>query len=498
MKQRFCPALVLLLCSLTASLFADDFGKHRITSVAYDIKGSTRVFPLVQAVPIDTDRVFPSRAHFETYIADLEIRLNNQRVFESATVETAYGDPESDGVIPVSIIVHTVDTWNIIALPYPKYDSNSGFELKLKFKDYNFFGSMQELNGDVNYKIGDDGKTAITSNIDFSIPFTAWGYSSNWKAEASVELPQDELPLWTFSTGFNIAFPVGWTAIVVGFDQAIVINDRNSESEYYENDEYYLKNTFYANVPFVVYTLDYYGDIILTPNAAVDFNWGFDGIQNNLLKGPELIWGYTVATGRKDWVRNFRSGLAAETETEWSYNLDHGTDVKTSVKGSVSGYTSIFDRIGLTGRTLAFYNLNGNNSGSAGEEMRGILNERIKTYTAVTFNVDLPIRIMRVNFEEMTGVSWTKYIGFEMHGSPFFDMTLSHDWESGRSYSLLDAWYSGGMELIVYPSKMRSIYGRVSVGFDLEEAFRSGSLSGYAERDGAAIRELFFGIGLHY
>lgn len=491
-------SLAFLFSVLTAPMFSEDSERYRITAVTYDIKGTTRLFPLSLAVPIDTDRVFASRALIDSYLADVEIRLNNQRVFESARVDSAYGESGTDGIIPVALVVHTVDTWNVIALPYPKYDSNSGFELKLKFKDYNFFGSMQDLNGDVNYKIGNDGKTSITSNLDFSIPFRAWGYSSNWKAEASVELPQDELPLWTLSTGFNISFPVGWTAIVVGFDQALVLNDRDSESVYYDNDAYYLKNTFYADVPFVVFVLDYFGDVTLTPSVSVEFNWAFDGIQNDPLRGPELSWGYELAAGRMDWVRNFRSGLTAGTGTEWSYNLDHGSRVKTSVEGFVAGYTSFFDLFGLTGRTRAFYNFDGSDSGSAGDEMRGILNDRIETDTAVTLNIDLPVRVMRVNFEEMTGVSWTKYIGFEMHASPFFDLTLSHDQVTGRYFSLSDAWYSGGMELIVYPSKMRSIYGRVSVGFDLEQAMRSGSLSGYAERDGEAIRELFFGIGLHY
>ncbi len=106
---------------------------------------------------------------------------------------------------------------------------------------------------------------------------------------------------------------------------------------------------------------------------------------------------------------------------------------------------------------------------------------------------------MTVDFLEVTGVSWTRYIGFEMQASPFFDMALTHDAVTGRYFDLDDGWYSGGMEIIVFPKKMRSIYGRISVGFDLAElAVNGGQLSGVTERDGKSLRELLIGIGLHY
>ncbi len=494
-KTFYIAALLLFTAVAAANSFAQ---VYRIGSVRYDIKGSTREYPLSMAVPVDSGRLFASEAQLKTYLDDLAVRLNNQRVLESATVESAYDEADENGIIPVSLVIHTVDTWNIIALPYPKYDSNSGFELKLKFKDYNFFGSMQVLTGDVNYKVDNDGKTAITSNLDFSIPFRAWNYDANWKAEASVELPQDQVPLWKFTTGFNIAFPVGWTSIVCGLDQSIVINDRNSEDEYYRGDGYYLRNELYANVPFPLYHFERIGDLTLTPSVSVDFNWAFDGIQNEDLLGPTVSWGYGLGLGRIDWVGNYRYGFKASTGTSWSYNLDHGEDVSTSISGSASGYTALFNRLGVTGRARAFYNFNGSTSNSAGEEMRGILNDRLQTDTALTLNLDLPLSVLRVNFKEMTGVSWTEYIGFELQVSPFFDMTLSHDTVSGRNFSFSDGWYSGGLELIVYPAKMRSIYGRISVGYDLEHVITTGSLSGYAERDGEAVREMFFGIGLHY
>ena len=51
----------------------------------------------------------------------------------------------------VTLDVYTRDTWNLIALPYFKYDSNSGLLLALRGRDYNFFGTMQTLTLNLDY-----------------------------------------------------------------------------------------------------------------------------------------------------------------------------------------------------------------------------------------------------------------------------------------------------------------------------------------------------------
>ena len=78
-------------------------------------------------------------------------------------------------------------------------------------------------------------------------------------------------------------------------------------------------------------------------------------------------------------------------------------------------------------------------------------------------------------------------------------MMLTHDTITGRYYSFKDGWYSGGFELIVYPMRMRSLYARISAGYDLAELIKSGGkLPDRAERDGSITHEYFFGIGLQY
>ncbi len=495
-RSRLVAVIVLFLAFV--SLSAEVPQKFWISGVSYDIKGSTREFPLTIAVPIDTKRIFADRDRFDYYIADLRVQLQNQRVFESSSIVAEYGIPGADGIVPVSLTVHTKDTWNIIVLPYPKYDSNDGFNLKLKLKNYNFFGSMQQLNGDINYGINNDGKSILESNLDFGIPFKAWGYSFNWDNSTTIAFPEGEIPEFNINTGLNVAVPFGPTAINFGVKQYLYINDRN-DTELFSEDRYYFKDVFSTSLPVILYKFNYFGNFSWTPSASVSANWAFDGIQHADLQGPVVSWGQSLGLGRVDWRGNFRSGLTANLGNSYSYNIHNGGNIGISVDSSLTGYSSFFNRIGLYSKVVGYYNFYNSYSEGAGARLRGILNNRISSDTALTLNIDLPLRILTVDFLEVTGVSWTRYIGFEMQASPFFDMALTHDTITGRYFDLDDGWYSGGMELIVFPAKMRSIYGRISLGFDLAELLKNGgNLSARAERDGKSIRELLIGIGLHY
>jgi hypothetical protein len=143
--------------------------------------------------------------------------------------------------------------------------------------------------------------------------------------------------------------------------------------------------------------------------------------------------------------------------------------------------------------------ISGSKATSIAEPLRGILNKRVDSDSAVSLNIDLPVTVMDVDFEEITGVSWTKFIGFEMQASPFFDMMLTHDPGTGKYYSLNDGWYSGGLEILVYLKKMRSITLRASAGYDLQDFVANGwSKRDRAERDGASTNEYVIGLGLHY
>jgi len=502
-KRIFFTIAALLFLFLPISFFYSQenivFQRYQITKIDYDIHGNTRVFPLTQAVPIDQKQVFPDKEKFEAYLEDLELQFQNQRVFESSKIDVEFQEADPNGIIPVKLIIHTVDTWNIIVLPKPGFDSNSGFELKLKLKNYNFLGSMQVLNSDIAYSVDNDQKSSLSTDLNFNLPFLFKGYTLFWDNDFSATLPLNEKPELDFTTGLKIEIPFTFTKVIFGFDQSLNINDRNSNKVLYEDDPYYFQEKLYSYIPFTLVTFSQIGDLVWTPDASVYTNLSATGMHNDDLKAPVIAWGHSLSLGRVNWFGNFRRGFNIDVNNTYSYNFGTKAPVAVSISSTVSGYSSFFDRFGIYSQLYDFYNFDNSISTDIGSSLRGILNDRVSSDTAFALNFDIPIKILHADFLEATGVNWTRMIGFEMQVSPFFDMMLTHDAITGRYFSFKDGWYSGGFEMIVYPTKMRSLYARISVGYDLGEMIKNGGkLPAIAERDGSSTHEYFFGIGLQY
>jgi len=491
-------SVVSLLSAQAGDVPADDV-RYRIVSVDYDIHGQTREYALSLAVPVDTKTVFIGKAGFDSYITDLNTLFVNERVLDSVRLDTLFGEASDDGIVPVQLVVHTVDTWNIIALPYPKYDSNSGFQMKLKLKDYNFLGSMQVLTGDIVYEVDNAGKSTFATNVDFGLPFKYLDHDFEWKNDISLSFPVDEVPNLNFSTGLAVEIPVGFSTLNVGLTQSLLVNDRDDDDMLYAEDPCYAREKLAASLPIKLYGFERLGELDWTPNTSVTANWSTNGIHHDDLKGPRFNWGHSIGAGRVDWHGNFRQGASYSVSNDYSLNLHTLEPLTVSLSTEVAGYASFFERFGISSRLTGFYNFHDKLSTSAADNLRGILNDRISTDTAFTLNLDLPVKVLYANFYEITGVSWTRFIGFEMHASPFFDMAVTHDGKSEKYFSLEDGWYSGGMEIIVYPMKMRSIYARVSVGYDLGELSGNGwNTAAKAVRDDRNLNEYTLGIGLFY
>lgn len=477
---------------------------YRIETVDYQIDGSTREYPLKRAVEIDMERVFSSQEELDLYIDDLRLQFNNLRVLEKSSVEASLGQKNEEGVIPVHLAVKTEDTVNIIALPKPGFDSNSGFEMKIKLKNYNFFGSMQELNADIEYDYDENDNQSMAGGFSFSIPFEAFDYSFVWNLSTSLTVPFDNRPIYDLETGIQMEIPVSSLKINLGFVQGVSVNNRDADKQYYKDDWLYYTESLSMNIPITLLRYGTNNEIVWAPMVSFSVNWDSDGIQDDDLKGPALSLGHSLIAGRINWVGNFRRGYNVALGNNYVVNFHEDKDLVINITGLLQGHYSFFDRVGISTRLSGFYNFYDYVSEKQGGKIRGILDKRVDADYALFYNLDIPIRVMRVNFKEISGIDWTEYISFEMHVSPFFDMALAHNAEADEeeeernSFSFKDGWYACGLEVIVYPLKMRSIYARASVGFDLEAVLKSGKLSGRSERDGGSIRELFIGIGLAY
>ena len=504
---------------------------YRITDVHYNIKGLTRKYPLSQAVPIDTARIFNSEEALQRYLNDLEQQFKNIRAIQSVRIETEYGDIDSQSVIPVVLTVAITDTWNFIVVPYPSFDSNSGFQLKLKMQDFNFIGTLQPLKADIVYRSTETDQQIFSSSLNFALPFRLGAFNLLWDSSFQIVYAFKEEPKINIGTGLEVSHKFNRRfSLAFGLFPELAINDRSpsqmsvvdtddsqegvpgldvpvEQTEtarphglgyLYPDDRYYFKTKLYARAPVMITEVKNFGSLVWTPSMSLTGNWAFDGIQADNLKNWSFNWGHTLSLARVNWTLNFRKGLSFSLGNTYSYQFYGKQKMNTGFTALLTGYYPFVNRVGIYGRMQFFYHLFGNTSTQAGTALRGILNKRINTDTAFTFNLDIPVRIATLDFQNITGVSWTRFFNCDIQVAPFLDIALVHDKKTDRYYHPSDGWYAGGMEVIVYPEKMRSIYVRASLGFDLTELKNLSGLSGTAKRDGEAITEIFIGIGVHY
>ena len=500
---------------------------YQITSVDYNIKGLTRKYPLSQAVPIDTAIIFDSKEALQTYLDDLEQRFKNLRVIQSVRIDTDYGAPNDQAVIPVMLTIAITDTWNFIAVPYPSFDSNSGFKLKLKMQDFNFVGMLQPLKADIVYRSTETNQQILSSSVNFALPFKAGPFNLLWDNSFQIIYAFNEAPKINIGTGLTVSHKFNKRcSLIFGFSPELMINDRTSSQtiaadkeegfslkrhaeqaepvqdsglgHLYPDDRYYFKTPFFVHIPIMITEVKNFGRLVWTPSVSLAGNWAFDGIQADDLKSWIFGWGHGLSLSRVNWEANFRKGLSFSVDNTYAYQFYNKQKMNIGFTASLTGYYPFVNRVGIYGQMQFFYRLFGRTTMQAGSMLRGILNKRIKTDTAFTFNLDIPIRIASLDFQTITGVAWTRFFNCDVQLSPFLDIALVHDKKTGRYYHPADGWYAGGLEAIVYPEKMRSIYVRASLGFDLTELKNLSGIKGRAKRDGEAITEIFVGIGLHY
>ena len=490
--------------------------KVKIEKIEYKIVGLTKRYPLKLAVPIDQTTIFETEETYLQYLDAIRLKLNNLRTLETSSVESEYIEIQ-DGMALAKITISTKDTWNIIALPFPKFDSNTGFIAKLKGKDYNFIGSMQVLNVDISYILDNSGKSSGDLGTSFSFPFKAGPLDAIYRLEALLNV-QKQNASFDLNNTIEFCYPTRFIDIYFGYYQGFYLNRPRDENqgkkqdiENTENedekdrkpvyDKYFLYTKFFAYTPITLYKFEYAGKLVYTPYISFYGNWAFGKLNERKKKGISITFSHSLSLSRIDWKNNFREGFSLNLENSYSYNFFLKDKPEIEVSSTLRGYYSFVDRIGIYAQLDAFYFFAKEMSQRAGKNLRGILNKRIKTDVGFTLNVDVPIKITSFDFEKISGVEWTRFFGFEWFISFFFDLGLVHDMQTNRYFHPADGWYAGGMEMILYPHKMRSIYFRISLGFDLSELKNVkgiNKIGGLAKRDDEAISEIFIGIGLHY
>ena len=524
MKKVF-SAIILLL-----SVFLLNAETYKIKEVSYSLKGLTKASALSKKLDINTEYIFESEEEFTAYINDLTQRLRNERIFDEADVVPSFYGADRKGLILVDLLIKTTDSFNILGVPYPKYDSNSGITMRLKIKDYNFLGTMEPMGFTLSYKGKRDNEEEPLTHefgaaINFTIPFTLFNkINSYWDNDFSFSYTiGDDSPEFSISEGFSFSIPLGFTQAKLGFTQGIV-NDLDYKPY---GDNLYFKENISLSFPLEVAKIPNFGSVTWTPSISSTYYWDPDvfagdlhyGISHRDLYSPIYSFSHSLTTGRIDWIGNFRTGFSTSIVQSYSYNT-WTNHLSPSLSISTEFHRN-FTHLGFSSRQYIFINVDGSRS-EMGGRIRGIRDSNLYTDTAIFFNFDMPIKLFQTDWCSLLnkmGITWNwpRTFDFEAQINPFIDIgtgnnreaSLKYKTEGSSFFNMRDGWYGCGFEILGFPTKFHSIQGRLSLGVDAIQvaakvADRNAKVKKIVDKffntdwRSGSWWELYFGIGLFY
>ncbi|QQO08048.1 hypothetical protein [Breznakiella homolactica] len=475
----------------------------RIRSIEFDVDGSTREFALMNAGEFEIGERINGKSRMDRYVSNKTQLLVNERVFDSVEISYTVDQADENNEFPVDLLVAVEDTWNLLILPWPEYDSNSGFELTIKARDYNFLGTMNPLKINLGYQIDSEymddfsfKKGAIFLEIDSDTPFRLWGFNWNLDFDNTFSYTYDEPFYYKNRTGVSMELPVKKTLLTFGAYQSFLLNEENDDDDKAEYGEYFENGWYMASeletswkIPTTL-EVGPYGGLFYTPKINFTIKYKPGDSVDEPRKGPTLTFSHELWFEKIDWIGNYRRGLDAAIENSNEYNF-HSSDWDKSFAVDGIVHHPFAEFFGLSGR-LRYKHWFDDPYDEAGDVIRGVRNDDLYADYMLSLNIDPEFRLFRFLPSQWFNNRKLRVIDFEFHLTPFLDIALVKDPKSGRDFSFKDPVIGGGIEVIVYPYFMRSAYLRVSLGFDLNRAWEIKSIPG------GKYREIFLGLGHHY
>ncbi|MDR0709485.1 MAG: hypothetical protein LBF77_05415 [Spirochaetaceae bacterium] len=475
-----------------------------IRNISFDITGFSRKFALLYHTEITQGERITGRENLEKYRLDKIQLLMNQRALEFADIRCFEGAALEDGSVPVDLLIITKDTWNIIALPKPQYDDNTGFELTLKARDYNFLGTLSPLRVDLGYtldadKMEDPSKGAFNFAIDADIPFRVFNLNWNINFDHAFSYTYEEPLYYKNTTGLSMELPVSFTTFTFGFDQSTIVNEDNEDAYPDDYDEaihggrwlpvYFTSATYVSwKIP-TPREIGRFGRLSYTPKISGQINYlpAGQGYIDDLRRGPTATLGHSLGFSRIDWIDNYRSGLEASIGNSNTYNFhkkdwDVSYDISAVYHHIFTGFFGISSRVQYR-EWLDTY------TKTAGDVIRGVLDKKLYADYRLSLNLDFPLRVLRFVPSQWFNTSRLRLFNFDLHFSPFFDIALLRDPVNDTEFWSKPVM-GAGFEIIVFPHFFRSFYLRVSFGYDVNATIEAGKPNNWDE--------LFIGIGHYY
>jgi len=471
-----------------------------INSFNYNVKGRTLPFVLNTKAELKKGEEIIGKTHFAKFIKDKRQLLVNERVLkDDVRIEYTIGELTKDGKYPVDLEIYVEDTFNIIALPYPKYDSNYGLSVTIKARDYNFFGSMQPFRVDLGYKKDQEERTYFSLMLDSGFPFQALGLNCFFDFDNYFYYrPELEKPFYYKNrSALSVDIPVKRTTLNLWFGESFIWNDEISD-DYKDIYGDVQKGAYMSSNPEISWKIPLgleigdYGELTYNPSVSAVINHELYHPIPYFLKGPYLYFDHSLSFGRIDWIGNFRKGVSVSVSNAYNYDVYYA---KTGVDDPwgysyriiTKGYFILIDDLLGFSTRLSHKHWIKSYDDYAGDLLRGVFDNDVTAEYILALNLDFDVRAVRIKpYEWFPDIRLMRILGFDVHLNPVFDVAWykppNKDASADRKYFLFGA----GFEMIIYPHRFRSMYFRISVGWDVSDIAKKTPM------------EIFLGMELFY
>ena len=423
MPPRFFLLIALFLILPFAVAAEDVEVSHVVSEIVINVEGNTKVPAIKKFIDIQENDKFPSEDEL-LRIAERERQdLVNYRVFHEVTMKAELIG-EENGRVLWRITYGVRDSWTILPIFYPKYDSNTGFRIGLKTFYDNAFGTMTDLYLGLGMNIGPNRSTGEWEVGE-------WNINPRWEGIRIGSLLVSGSYLQAYEQQqFDSGVPS--TEFHYGYNMSVI--------------------SLKSSIPILDSGLDYGFSV------AFNMKYGYRSYLKTMNYRREPFsfgWIHSVSYGRVDWKENFRDGQLVSINHNIGLVADP-TDRNYFIVNGLSLIGSFYRPFGTIfnyyGRAVAFVSFNSQRSGVA-ENLRGVANNAMSGDWGFYLNNSIGIQFWRLE-----GV-WDAQV------HPFFDIGLASPY--GAKNLEQDLRFGAGLDFVLYLDILPNLVLRGMIGADL-------------------------------
>lgn len=475
MKKIIFSVLFVLLVN---SVFAF---KYRFEQIECTTDGNFSQETLLRLIDIDTSKHYNTLEDIDYFLEQVEQSLLNTRLCNTVdftyyentlsvweTVTDENGDEHI--VIPLYLIIDIEQTGNFIVVPYPKFDSNTGLEAKIKIRHNNFLGRMTVFDADTSYIYGIDKTHALSAASDFSIPFYIGKTNNAFYTELAADYNISHKILTTNNiAAFSFSYPFTWFSIDAAFEQ-----------HFRYEGSYFMKEGLIASVP-IKFTFPNLS-MKITPKGTFVYEWS---TQNGFIPFWSVTPSLDIQLSQKDWILNFQKGYDLHFNANSKYNM-LTKQLFPSIELTGCVYYPLVNN-SMASNTAPSHRLHlwytGNELTEKGSYIRGILDNEYSASSGIIINSDFTISLFQLYVDSLFQNEKLKKLNFELQMAPFIDFACMFS-------PVFSADFTTGLTILVHPLSYKSIQGRIS--------FASNPLWLNDAKNFSSPYELYVGLGLFY